>query len=79
MSRPDGESKYAQKVRRGDRMYGPCRVGVYNQTYMESIFREIEEVKYWVGRIRMKRGYGGEQAVTLEDIRTEKDRTKAAP
>jgi len=78
MTTTSTESKYAKKVRAGNRMYGPCRVGVYNQSSHEALMREIEDVKYWVGRIRAKRGPGADPAVTLEDIRCEKERGRAA-
>ena len=68
-----GESEYAKKCRRGDRMYGPCRVGPYD----ESLRREIEDVKYWVGRLRAQLGRdGANEAITLDMIRAAKEAAK---
>ena len=71
------ESKYAQKVRRGNRMYGPCGSGPYTASLHAAIEREIADTKYWVARIRSALGRdGGNEPVTLDMIRTAKEGAK---
>lgn len=67
MSEQRTESRYAKKVRAGNRIYGPTGFGPFSPITEEAIRRRIEDVKYWVARIRA-RSEDHARAVTLEDI-----------
>lgn len=77
MADKQGESKYAQKVRAGNRMYGPCGYGPYTPSSEEAVQRAIADTKFWVGRLRATLGRdAGNEPITLEMIRAAKEAAK---